>query len=44
VDIKELLGKNERMFEPFPVGRQPDIGFENSIELEEISNPMITTP
>jgi hypothetical protein len=44
VDIQALLGKHERVFEPFPVGRPPDRGFEHVIELEEGSKPMITTP
>jgi hypothetical protein len=44
VDIQALLGKHERVFEPFPVGRPPDRGFEHVIELEEGSNPIITTP
>jgi hypothetical protein len=44
VEIQELLGKHERVFEPLPVGRPPDRGFEHVIELEEGSNPIITTP
>jgi hypothetical protein len=44
VDIQALLGKHERVFEPFPAGRPPDRGFEHVIELEEGSKPMITTP
>jgi hypothetical protein len=32
------------VFEPFLVGRPLDIGFENVIEIEEGSNPAITTP
>jgi hypothetical protein len=39
-----LLGKHERVFEPFPVGRPPERGFEHVIELEEGSKPVITTP
>jgi hypothetical protein len=35
VDIQALLGKHERVFEPFPVGRPPDRGFEHVIDLEE---------
>jgi hypothetical protein len=44
MDIQALLGKHERVFEPLPVGRPPDRGFEHVIELEEGSKPMITTP
>jgi hypothetical protein len=44
IDIHALLGKHERVFEPFPVGRPPDRGFEHVIELEEWDKPMITTP
>ena len=43
-DIQALLGKHERVFEPLPVGRTPHIGFENFIELEEGSKPVITRP
>jgi hypothetical protein len=43
-DIQKLLGKHERVFEPLPTGRPLDRGFEHVIELEEGSNPMITTP
>jgi hypothetical protein len=32
------------VFEPFLAGRPPNRGFENAIELEEGSNPIITTP
>jgi hypothetical protein len=39
-----LLGKHERVFEPLPVGRPLDRGFNHVIEIEEGSNPMITTP
>jgi hypothetical protein len=41
-NIQTLLGKHERVFGPFPVGR-PLEGFDNSIDLEEGLNPMITT-
>jgi hypothetical protein len=43
-DIQALLGKHERVFEPFPVGIPPNRGFEHVIEIEEGSKPMITTP
>jgi hypothetical protein len=39
-----LIGKHERVFEPFLVGRPPERGFECVIELEEGSKPVITTP
>ena len=32
------------MFEPLPIGRPLDIGFEHVIDLQEGSNPIITTP
>jgi hypothetical protein len=39
-----LLGNHERVFEPLSTRRPPKRGFENVIELEEGSKPMITTP
>jgi hypothetical protein len=39
-----LLGKHERFFEPLSVGIPPNRGFEHVIELEEGSNPIISTP
>ena len=44
VDIQALLGKKDKVFEPLPIGRPLERGFEHVIELEEGSNPMITTP
>jgi hypothetical protein len=42
VDIQAFLGKNESLFEPFPVGIPPDRGFDHAIEIEEGSNTVIT--
>jgi hypothetical protein len=39
-----LLGKHERVFEPFLVGRPCERGFYHVIELEEGLNLVITTP
>jgi len=34
MDIQPLLGKNERVLEPFPIGRPPNRGFEHAIDIE----------
>ena len=44
IDIKELLGKHDKVFGEIPPGRPPDRGFEHTIELEEGAKPVITTP
>jgi hypothetical protein len=42
--IQDLLRRHEKVFGKIPPGRPPDRGFENTIELEGGSKPMITTP
>ena len=43
-EIKEILDKHHKMFEPIPLGVPSDRGFEHIIELEERAKPVITTP
>jgi hypothetical protein len=42
--MKTLLGRLQQVFGPISPGRPPDRGFEHTIELEEGSKPLITTP
>ena len=42
IEIKNLLGRHQQVFEAIPPGRPPDRGFEHTIELEEGAKPMIT--
>lgn len=44
IDIKELLGKHDKVFGEIPPGRPLDRGFKHAIELEEGAKPVITTP
>lgn len=44
VDIQPLLKKHKKVFSDIPPGLPPKRGFEHSIELEEGSKPMVTTP
>jgi hypothetical protein len=44
IEIKNLLGRRQQVFEEIPPGRPPDKGFEHTIELEEGVKPMITPP
>jgi hypothetical protein len=43
-EIKEILDKHHKVFEPIPPGVPSDRGFEHIIELEERAKPVITTP
>ena len=43
-DIQALLQKHEKVFRDLPTGRPPDRGFEHTIELEEGTQAVITTP
>jgi hypothetical protein len=43
-NILSFLGKHERVFEPFTVGRPPNRGFDHVIKLEEGLKPMINKP
>jgi hypothetical protein len=43
-DIKKIIHKHKRVFDPIPPGQPPNKGFEHIIELEEGSKPVITTP
>jgi hypothetical protein len=42
IEIKNLLGRHQQVFEAIPPGRPPGKGFEHTIELEEGDKPMIT--
>jgi hypothetical protein len=44
IEIENLLGQHQQVFEAIPPGRPPDRGFEHTIELEEGGKPMITPP
>jgi hypothetical protein len=44
IEINNLLGRHQQVFEAIPPGRPPDRGFEKTIELEEGAKPMITPP
>jgi hypothetical protein len=44
IEIKNLLGRHQQVFEAIPPGRPPDRGFEYTIELEEGRKHMITPP
>jgi hypothetical protein len=44
MDVHNLLGKHDKVFEKIPLGVPPDRGFENTIDLEEGTKPVITTP
>jgi hypothetical protein len=44
MDVQKLLGKHDKVFEQISLGVPPDRGFENTIELEEGTNPIVTTP
>lgn len=39
-----MLNKHDQVFGEIPPERPPDRGFEHTIELEEGTKPMITTP
>jgi hypothetical protein len=43
-EIKEILDKHHKVFEPIPPGVPSDRGFEHINELEERAKPLITTP
>jgi Reverse transcriptase (RNA-dependent DNA polymerase) len=43
-EIKALLKKHQKVFGDIPPGRPPDRGFEHTIELEEGTGAVITTP
>ena len=43
-DIQALLQKHEKVFWDLSIGRPPDRGFEQIIELEEGTQVVITTP
>jgi hypothetical protein len=42
--IQRILHKHKWVFEPIPLGKSPERGFEHIIELEEGAKPVITTP
>jgi hypothetical protein len=44
MDVHKLLGKNDKVFEKIPLGVPPDRGFEHTIDLEEGTKPVVTTP
>jgi hypothetical protein len=44
LDIQKILDKHKIVFEPIPLGKPLDRGFEHIIELEEGAKPVITTP
>jgi hypothetical protein len=44
VDIQVLLSRHDKFFGQIPLGRPLDKGFEHTIELEEGSKLVITTP
>jgi hypothetical protein len=44
IEIKNLLGRHQQVFEAIPPRRPPDRGFEHTIELKEGAKPMITPP
>jgi hypothetical protein len=43
MDIQKLLGKHDKVFEQIPLGVPPNRGFKHTIELEEGTNPVIST-
>jgi hypothetical protein len=44
MEIQALLGKNDKLFGPLPIGIPLNSVFEHVIVIEEGSNHMITTP
>jgi hypothetical protein len=44
LEIKKIMDRHNKVFEPIPPGAPPDRGFEHIIELEEGVKPVITTP
>jgi hypothetical protein len=43
-EIKKIMDRHSKVFEPIPLGAPLDRGFEHIIELEEGAKPAITTP
>jgi hypothetical protein len=43
-EIKKIMDRHIKVFEPIPPRAPPDRGFEHIIELEEGEKPVITTP
>jgi tRNA splicing ligase len=43
-EIKKIMDRHSKVFEPIPPGAPPDRGFEKIIELDEGAKLVITTP
>jgi hypothetical protein len=43
-DIQRIIDRNNKFFEPIPLGEIPTRGFEHIIDLEEREKTVITTP
>ena len=44
IDIQPILKRHKKVFSDIPPGLPPKRGFEHSIELEEGTKPIVTTP
>ena len=44
IDIQPILRRHKKIFSEIPPGLPPKRGFEHSIELEEGTKPIVTTP